>query len=274
VVKRGDDDAARHETNKVFHPVPTLEAAKASCKYEPLMTSNVPSSKPRLVVAMALIKVQPTQFDQDVARGIARRTDVPLENVARVLTWGADEHLIVAAATLSWLLTRTSREPVRRLSTHVLICSLSSAILPHILKTIFEQQRPDRRTIVGHWRGAPLSGNPEDAFPSGHALHVGALASAATLFPPKTRNLLWAAGGFLVATRVVLLAHWVSDVLAGLGLGVALERCIRGMTKPVPICRWQPAKERKGAGAGGRKAQADQSHDDICYHLRTGSDSR
>src|ERR1700746_4119345 len=39
----------------------------------------------------------------------------------------------------------------------------------------------------------------------------------------------------LVATRVVLLAQWLTDVLAGLGLGVAVERVIRCVTKPTPI---------------------------------------
>ena len=50
--------------------------------------------------------------------------------------------------------------------------------LPHVLKGMFNQRRPDRLTVRGHWRGIPLSGDPLDAFPSGHAMHVGALASA------------------------------------------------------------------------------------------------
>jgi undecaprenyl-diphosphatase len=186
---------------------------------------------------MALITVRPTQLDKDIARGIARHTDVPVEESAEVLTWGADEHLLIAAATVGWLLTRRSEEPLRRLSTHFLVCSLSSAVLPHFLKAFIDQQRPDRRTVSGHWRGVPLSGKSEDAFPSGHALHVGALASAATLLPPKIRNWAWAVGALLVGTRVVLLAHWFTDVLAGLGLGVLLERLMRRMTKPMPIHR-------------------------------------
>jgi undecaprenyl-diphosphatase len=83
----------------------------------------------------------------------------------------------------------------------------------------------------------PFSGKSSDAFPSGHALHVGALASAATLLPPKDRNLVWAAGTALVGTRIVLAAHWLTDVLAGLGFGFALERVIRVVTKPAPIRR-------------------------------------
>jgi len=83
--------------------------------------------------------------------------------------------------------------------------------------------------------GVPLSGNAEDAFPSGHALHVGGLASAATLLPPKYRNAIWATGALLVTTRVVLLAHWFTDVLAGLAFGVCLERGLRFLTNPPHI---------------------------------------
>jgi undecaprenyl-diphosphatase len=184
---------------------------------------------------MALVTVRPTRLDKDIARGIARHTDVPIERAAGILTWGADEHLLIAAATIGWLVTRKSGEPLRRLGTHVLVCSLSTAILPHILKTFFEQERPDRLTIRGHWRGIPFSGKSAHAFPSGHALHVGALASAATLMPSGVRNLVWVAGAILVGTRVILLAHWFTDVLAGLGLGVAVERLMRWMTRPMPI---------------------------------------
>src|SRR6185369_510445 len=38
------------------------------------------------------------------------------------------------------------------------------------------------------------------------------------------RNTIWAVGGGLVLTRIVLLAHWTSDVVAGLAVGAALER--------------------------------------------------
>ncbi|SHK57763.1 undecaprenyl-diphosphatase [Bradyrhizobium lablabi] len=184
---------------------------------------------------MALITVRPTQLDKDIALDVARHTDVPIERGAELLTRGADEHLLIAAAMVGWLFTRRSDEPIRRLGTHFLACSLSSAVLPHILKAFIDQQRPDRRTVTEHWRGVPLSGKSEDAFPSGHALHVGALGSAATLLPPRIRNLVWTAGALLVGTHVVLLAHWFTDVLAGLGLGVVLERLTRLVTKPIPI---------------------------------------
>jgi membrane-associated phospholipid phosphatase len=184
---------------------------------------------------MPHVTIRPTQIDKDVARAIARHFDPRIEQSAEALTWGADEHALIAAAAVAWLLTRQSNEPVRRLTTHVLACSLAAAVLPHLMKDVIDQERPDRLTIRGHWRGVPWSGNSTDAFPSGHALHVGALASAATLLPAKARDLVWAVGTVLVATRVVLLAHWLTDVLAGLGLGIALERVMRWLTRPIPI---------------------------------------
>jgi undecaprenyl-diphosphatase len=61
-------------------------------------------------------------------------------------------------------------------------------------------------------------------------MHVGAVASAATQLPPAQRNVVWAIGVALVTTRIVLLAHWTSDVLAGLALGAILERGMRFLT--------------------------------------------
>ncbi len=75
-----------------------------------------------------------------------------------------------------------------------------------------------------------MSGKRLDAFQSGHAVHIGALASAASVLPAKQRNLAWGLGGALVLTRVVLLAHWASDVAAGLALGAITERLLRRLT--------------------------------------------
>ena len=104
------------------------------------------------------------------------------------------------------------------------------------MKAAIDQERPDRLTLEGHLRGVPLSGKSTDAFPSGYALHIGALASAATLLA-KVRNAIWAAGAALVSTRIVLLAHWVTDVVVGLVLGAVIERSLRLLTKSLPIER-------------------------------------
>jgi hypothetical protein len=179
---------------------------------------------------MAPIRVRPTQADVSIANTIARHTGRSTEKAAGVLTWGADEHVICALAAGWWLYSRGKGSGERRVADHILLTSLVASALPHLLKTMFDQERPDRRTIAGHWRGVPFSGKRLDAFPSGHAVHIGALASAASELPAQQRNLSWGIGAGLVLTRVVLLAHWASDVAAGLAVGALLERMLRFVT--------------------------------------------
>ena len=84
--------------------------------------------------------------------------------------------------------------------------------------------------IHGRRHGIPRSGKAYDAFPSGHAMHVGAIASALSWVSPKSAPLAWSLGGLVAATRIVLLAHWMTDVLAGLAMGVVVERCLRPLS--------------------------------------------
>jgi PAP2 superfamily len=179
---------------------------------------------------MALVRVKPTNADVAIADVVAARTGRSTEHAAEALTWGADEHVLCALAFGWWLYARTGDAEARRSSDHVLLTALFSSALPHLLKTVFDQERPDRLTVRGHLHGVPLSGKRLDAFPSGHAVHIGALASAATVLPSGQRNAVWAIGGGLVLTRIVLLAHWTSDVVVGLAVGASVERLLRLLT--------------------------------------------
>jgi undecaprenyl-diphosphatase len=179
---------------------------------------------------MALITVRPTRVDVAIADCIAAHTNPPTEEVAETLTWGADGHVLCAAVAAWWLYSRRQDRPGRRTADHVLLTTLVASAMPHLFKAVVDQQRPDRCTVRGHWRGVPFSGRRLDAFPSGHAVHVGALASAATRLPRPQRNAIWLLGGGLLATRILLLAHWTSDVLVGLAIGVVTERSLRKLT--------------------------------------------
>jgi hypothetical protein len=179
---------------------------------------------------MAPITVRPTAFDVSVANEIAAHTGPRTEEAAEALTWGADEHILCALAAGWWLYARNKDKQTRLASDHVLLTTLVTSALPHLLKTIFDQERPDRLTVRGHWRGIPFSGNRLDAFPSGHAVHIGALASAASLLPARQRNAVWGIGLGLVLTRIILLAHWTSDVAVGLGVGALTEQILRCFT--------------------------------------------
>jgi len=162
-----------------------------------------------------------------VARAIARDTAPAPEEIARALTWGADEKVLLVLAAAGWLASRSGGEPLRRAGNHAVLVTVVASLLPHGLKLLFDQTRPDRRTVMGHVHGISFSGKREDAFPSGHALHMGALASAAGTLRPGPRRAIRALAVGLSLTRVVVLAHWASDVVAGFALGAILERILR-----------------------------------------------
>lgn len=179
---------------------------------------------------MALYRVRPTRADIEIANAVSNRTSPRAERIAGLLTWGGDEHVLCGLTAAWWLYCRNNGARRRRDSDHVLLTTLAVTVIPHALKAVFDQERPDRLTVRGHLHGVPYSGKPRDAFPSGHALHVGALASAATVLPPAQRNVVWSLGACVVLTRIVLLAHWTSDVVAGLAIGALTERLLRPWT--------------------------------------------
>jgi hypothetical protein len=80
------------------------------------------------------------------------------------------------------------------------LVTVAASLLPHGLKLMFDQTRPDRRTVIGHVHCVPFSVKRKDAL--GHALHMGALASAAGTLP-------------------------AGPVVAGFALGAVLERTLR-----------------------------------------------
>jgi undecaprenyl-diphosphatase len=182
-----------------------------------------------------LIALPPTSADLWLARRTARVTNPSLERAAQVVTWAADENLLLGAAGLTWLGVRllTEDAAARERADHLMLATAASAVLPHLLKHLVDQERPDRRVVGEPRHGVPRSGKPRDAFPSGHAMHLGAIAAALTRWvPPPWRPAVWAVAVGLSATRLVLLAHWLTDVGAGLAIGAGLEAALHRLRAP------------------------------------------
>ena len=173
------------------------------------------------------IRVKPTKADEAIARLAARTATPPIQKFARGLSWGADEKVWLALTSIGWLASRWQSTSVQRAANHALLVTVAVSVLPHVLKSIFNQTRPDRETVRGHLNGVQLSGKAEDAFPSGHALHMGALFSSAGPLPSPARIGLRSLAVTLCVTRIILLAHWASDVAVGFAMGALVERCLR-----------------------------------------------
>jgi undecaprenyl-diphosphatase len=184
----------------------------------------------------ALLTLPPSAIDLAIARAAARHANPPLERTLGVVTWLADEHLLLGAAALLWAGTRlTATTPgTRRQADHLACSTVATAVLPHLLKHLVDRLRPDRCVPRLPGRGIPRSGHALNSFPSGHALHLGTLAAALSRWaPPSWRGGVWAGAVALSATRVLLLAHWASDVVAGLAMGAALESAVHRLEAAV-----------------------------------------
>jgi hypothetical protein len=84
------------------------------------------------------ITVRPTKADLAIASEIARDTGPAPEEVARALTWGADEKVLLVLAAGGWLASRGQGEPLRRAGNHALLVAVAASLLPHGMKLLFD----------------------------------------------------------------------------------------------------------------------------------------
>ena len=71
------------------------------------------------------ITVKPSELDVAISRAIARHTSPAPEEIARALTWGADEKLLLVLASIGWLASRGCGEPLRRAGNHALLVTVA-----------------------------------------------------------------------------------------------------------------------------------------------------
>jgi membrane-associated phospholipid phosphatase len=178
----------------------------------------------------APLKLPPTRADLAVARASVRAATPATESGLRIATWLADEKLVAGAAALFWLYARLGQDDraLAREADHMLGCVAVAAVLQHGLKHVVARERPNRTVARSRHRRIPRAGKAWDSFPSGHAIHMGAIAGPlARLAPRPLRPLVWPVLAALASTRVLLLAHYPSDVAAGFGIGAAIGRLVR-----------------------------------------------
>ncbi len=94
-----------------------------------------------------------------------------------------------------------------------------AGILVQTVKHLIGRPRPRVMDMVGLSLG-PSFENGFDSFPSGHATSAFALAATLTAFYPKMRYPLYAYSILVSFSRIYLNAHFISDVFAGIVLGL------------------------------------------------------
>jgi membrane-associated phospholipid phosphatase len=99
---------------------------------------------------------------------------------------------------------------------------LLSGIIHHIIKIVLGRYRP-RYLFSENWYGInPLNFNiAHNSFPSGHTQTIFAITIGLTLLYPRLGVFLVPLAFSVGISRVVLIAHYPSDVLFGAYLGMA-----------------------------------------------------
>lgn len=176
---------------------------------------------------MQQLTLPPTSIDRAVARAAARHTSPSIQKVARLATWSGDKHLLIGLAAAYWLVSRRDGFRRRAQADHLLLTLAAASLIPTVLKSVVDQERPDRCMVGSNRRGVETSGNARDAFPSGHAVNMGAAAAALGWIYPEGKPLFWSVALAVASTRLAILAHWASDVVVGGLLGAGLECATR-----------------------------------------------
>jgi hypothetical protein len=115
---------------------------------------------------------------------------------------------------------------------NMVIGGITTGIIIHSLKRIVGKERPD--------------GSSNHSFPSGHT--AASFTGATILFQEfRETNLLFASSGFLFSTttgglRIVNNRHYLSDVLAGAGIGILVANLVYYIE---PLKNFNPFNKKK-----------------------------
>src|SRR5690349_21000410 len=87
-------------------------------------------------------RIPPTRADIAIADAVSEYASPRGEQAAQLMTWGADEKVLLALAAAWWLYCRGSSPRARTDSDHILVTTLAVSVIPHLLKSVFDQRRP------------------------------------------------------------------------------------------------------------------------------------
>ncbi len=158
---------------------------------------------------------------------------------ARILTdFGKDTYVLTAlllALVIVALVVPRSRENLRsrllgvgtRIE-YLFLAVLIPVLAGEVIKWFVGRGRPFVGGKADAFNFVPFNGTEAHfSFPSGHSITAFALAFAISAIWPRTRLVMFVYAVMIVFTRLVLLAHHPSDVVAGAVIGVVGAMAVR-----------------------------------------------
>ncbi|WP_018323152.1 phosphatase PAP2 family protein [Bradyrhizobium sp. WSM2793] len=185
-----------------------------------------------LVIALMLA------FDQTEIQLMPARGTPSLWPIRILTDFGKDEYLLsvlggvlVVLAFVAAGLHGTSRALLLGLGTRLQFVFLSiavSAFVAEVLKYVIGRGRPFVGGKANPFNFVPFEGTGAYAsLPSGHAVAAFALAFAVSALWPRLRVLMFTYAIVILLTRLVLVAHHPSDVVAGALVGTVGAMAVR-----------------------------------------------
>lgn len=164
------------------------------------------------------------ELDRQAGRALSR----PLGPVAdRIIGAGTDLGSVYAIGGLSAVLAATGR---RDLAVDVAGAGATGWVVAQAIKPLVERPRPYQADGLTLLVAAPAG----HSWPSGHVAVAGAMAGAITpAMPTRGRVGAALAAAFVCLSRIYVGVHYVTDVVAGLGVGVLSAEAWRAVRRRV-----------------------------------------
>ena len=191
------------------------------------------SSSLWLLVATALLVAALLPFDGTISQWAQGLPGGVVTFNERITDFGTFAWMIYGSGSIviiAYILNRVARSDgfssrtrtAWRLALYFLVTIGSASIVVHLAKLVIGRARPELFSEYGSRSISFLSGHDWvfQSFPSGHSAAVGAFFGAFSMLAPRLR-IVFALGALSIGiSRVVVGAHYPSDVAAGLLVGL------------------------------------------------------
>jgi membrane-associated phospholipid phosphatase len=181
------------------------------------------------IICLIMTVVSYLSWDIPIAT-YCRELSPAVKNVADIITrLGVSTWYIVASVLLYLFFRYIQKNNLNANSALFLFISLSCiGIFVDILKWIVGRYRPIELFNYSYFGfGFFGVGYEWTSFPSGHAQTAFTLATALSILRPRWGIPLFIIAGAVALSRVVLTAHYLSDVIAGAGIGILLTFAVK-----------------------------------------------
>jgi membrane-associated phospholipid phosphatase len=128
-----------------------------------------------------------------------------------------------------------------------------SGILTNLIKLMVGRSRPQQLILDGLYEFSPWHLDSSLlSFPSGHATTMFALAFGIAIVQPAWRIPAFVLAMVISATRIIINAHYLSDVIGGTIVALVTAVCLRYV---FDRCGWRPSPQPASPAMGDQKSR-------------------